>query len=164
MRAVIQRVRSASVTIDGEVVGRIGRGLLVLLGACQGDGEADLVYLAEKIPNLRIFEDENAKMNRSLLDLAAEGEAGMLVVSQFTLYADSRKGRRPSFTLALEPGAAEALYDRFVARLRALGLKTETGGFGAKMLVALENDGPVTIIIDSPGHTADAPAAGQPCA
>ena len=153
MRAVIQRVRSASVAIGGETVGRIERGLLVLLGACEGDSGSDLDYLADKIPNLRIFEDEQGKMNRSLLDLAADGSAGVLVVSQFTLYADTRKGRRPSFTQALDPAEAERLYDQFIERMKALGLRTESGEFGAKMLVSLENDGPVTIIVESQNST-----------
>lgn len=152
MRAVIQRVKSASVMIDGETVGKIGSGALIFLGACQGDTESELEYLLEKIPNLRIFEDHAGKMNLSLLNLSESGESdvGALVVSQFTLYADTRKGRRPSFTEALEPGEAERLYELFVKRLRETGLTVQTGRFGAKMLVKLENDGPVTIILDSP--------------
>ena len=150
MRAVIQRVRSASVRVEGKIVGEIGRGLLVLLGACEGDTTASLDYLAEKIPNLRIFEDAEGKMNRSLLDLSSDGDAGILVVSQFTLYADTRKGRRPSFTRALNPQLAEEYYNEFIARMAGLRLNAQSGVFGAKMLVTLENDGPVTIIMDSP--------------
>lgn len=146
MRAVIQRVRSASVEVDGEIIGKIGRGLLILIGAGKGDTDAQAGYLANKISSLRIFEDADGKMNLSLIDI--EGEA--LVVSQFTLYANTRKGKRPSFVDALEPVRAEELYERFVANIRAEGLKTETGKFGAKMMVSLENDGPVTIIVESP--------------
>ncbi|MCH9032634.1 MAG: D-tyrosyl-tRNA(Tyr) deacylase [candidate division Zixibacteria bacterium] len=146
MRAVIQRVRSASVEVDGEIIAKISRGLLILIGAGKGDAEAQAGYLANKISGLRIFEDADGKMNLSLIDI--EGEA--LIVSQFTLYANTRKGKRPSFGEALEPGRAEELYEDFVAKIRAEGLKTETGKFGAKMLVSLENDGPVTIIVESP--------------
>ena len=146
MRAVIQRVRSASVEVDGEVIGKINRGLLILIGAGKGDTSAQVSYLANKISGLRIFEDADGKMNLSLIDI--EGEA--LIVSQFTLYANTRKGKRPSFGDALDPGPAEELYEDFVTRIRAEGLKTATGKFGAKMLVKLENDGPVTIIVESP--------------
>lgn len=153
MRAVIQRVRSASVQVADRTVGKIERGLLVFLGACEGDDETDLEYLVEKIPNLRIFEDSAGKMNLSLLDISVaspNSPVGVLVISQFTLYADTRKGRRPSFNKALEPVEAERLYELFVARLREAGVSVELGVFGARMLVTLENDGPVTIIIDSP--------------
>lgn len=146
MRAVVQRVRRASVEIAGQVAGQIGPGLLVLLGAREGDTSAETCYLADKVANLRIFEDDDGKMNRSLIDTGGAA----LVVSQFTLYADTRKGRRPSFNLALEPIGAEKLYEEFVSLLASQGLQVETGRFGAKMLVSLENDGPVTIIVDTP--------------
>ncbi|HEY3357369.1 MAG TPA: D-aminoacyl-tRNA deacylase [Polyangia bacterium] len=145
MRAVVQRVTRAEVRIGGEVAGRIGPGLLVLLGAGQGDGPADVDYLVDKIAGLRIFEDAAGKMNLGL----AEVGGGLLVVSQFTLYGDCRRGRRPSFTAALEPGAAAALCDRFVAQARARGLPVETGRFGAMMDVELVNAGPVTLLLDS---------------
>lgn len=146
MRAVIQRVLEASVAIDGQTVGRIGPGLLVLLGVRRGDGEGDVGWMAEKVANLRIFEDEAGKMNRSLL----EGSRAVLVVSQFTLYGDAHKGRRPSFIEACEPVEASRLYRLFCDELRGLGLQTETGEFAAQMRVALVNDGPVTLILDSP--------------
>lgn len=146
MRAVVQRVRRASVEISGEVAGQIGSGLLILLGAREGDTSAETRYLADKIANLRIFEDKIGKMNRSLIDIVGAA----LVISQFTLYADTRKGRRPSFNLALEPTGAEKLYEEFITLLADEGLQVETGRFGAKMLVSLENDGPVTIIVDTP--------------
>ncbi len=146
MRAVIQRVLEASVAIDGETVGRIGPGLLVLLGVRRGDGEGDVGWMAEKVANLRIFEDEAGKMNRSLL----EGSRAVLVVSQFTLYGDAHKGRRPSFIEACEPVEASRLYRLFCDELRRLGLQTETGEFAAQMRVALVNNGPVTLILDSP--------------
>lgn len=145
MRAVIQRVSSASVTVEGAVVGSIGAGLLVLLGVGQGDTEADADYLAEKIANLRIFEDAEGKMNLSLLD--AGGAA--LVVSQFTLYGDVRRGRRPSFTSAAPPDEADRLYQYCCARLAALGIPIARGVFQAMMSVALVNEGPVTILLDS---------------
>ncbi|HEY8496318.1 MAG TPA: D-aminoacyl-tRNA deacylase [Limnochordales bacterium] len=145
MRAVIQRVRSASVQVDGQVVGRIGRGLLVLLGVGQGDGEADAALMADKVAGLRIFEDDQGKMNLAPADVGAE----FLVVSQFTLYGDIRKGRRPSFTEAAPPERARALYERFQELLRARGFRVESGVFGAKMLVQLENDGPVTLWFDT---------------
>src|SRR5512138_2825848 len=129
MRAVVQRVRRAQVTVDGEVVGRVGQGLLVLLGAGQGDGPADVAWLVDKVVNLRVFEDDAGKMNRSLLDVGG----GLLVVSQFTLFGDCRHGRRPSFTAALEPTAAAALCDDFAGQARALGVRVETGRFGAMM-------------------------------
>jgi D-tyrosyl-tRNA(Tyr) deacylase len=146
MRAVVQRVARASVTVDGTVVGQVERGLCVLLGAGQGDGPEDVAYMAEKIANLRIFPDEQGKMNLSVLDV----RGGVLVVSQFTLYGDARKGRRPSFVQALAPDAAEQLYLRCVDALRAAGVASvATGRFGAMMQVELVNDGPVTILLDS---------------
>ncbi len=145
MRAVIQRVSSASVTVEGQVVGAIDAGLLVLLGVGQGDTEADADYLAEKIANLRIFEDAAGKMNLSLLE--AGGAA--LVVSQFTLYGDVRRGRRPSFSSAAPPAEADRLYQYCCARLHTLGLPVERGIFQAMMSVALVNEGPVTILLDS---------------
>jgi D-aminoacyl-tRNA deacylase len=146
VRAVVQRVTKASVSIEGEVVGVIETGLVVLLGVKPGDDERAIDFLAEKIANLRIFPDDDGKMNRSVLD---DG-GGALVVSQFTLYGDCRKGRRPSFIDAAPPEIAEPLYERFVARLRGYGLKVETGRFAADMKVELVNDGPVTLIVDSP--------------
>ncbi|OUM98586.1 MAG: D-tyrosyl-tRNA(Tyr) deacylase [Firmicutes bacterium ZCTH02-B6] len=145
MRAVIQRVRSASVQVDGQVVGSIGRGLLVLLGVGQGDSEADAALLADKLAGLRIFEDDQGKMNLAPADVGAE----FLVVSQFTLYGDIRKGRRPSFTGAASPDHARALYERCKDLLRARGFNVESGVFGARMLVQLENDGPVTLWFDT---------------
>lgn len=145
MRAVIQRVSRAKVTVNGQVVGSVGRGLLVFLGVGADDEAADASYLAEKIPFLRIFEDEEGKLNRSLFDL--EGEA--LVVSQFTLYGDCRRGRRPGFSSAAPPDKARRLYECFVARLREKGIKTATGTFQAHMLVELVNDGPVTLLLES---------------
>ncbi|MCE9575083.1 MAG: D-tyrosyl-tRNA(Tyr) deacylase [Deltaproteobacteria bacterium] len=146
MRAVIQRVHRARVEVAGEVVGQVGRGLLVLLGAGAGDTEADLAYVVDKLVNLRIFPDDDGKMNRSVLDIGG----GVLCVSQFTLYGDTRKGRRPAFALALEPVAARALYEASLVRLRAAGIGTvEAGVFGADMQVELVNDGPVTILVDS---------------
>ena len=146
MRAVIQRVSSARVTIEGEVVGEIGRGLLVLLGVAQGDTDEDGRWLAEKIVALRIFEDGEGKMNRSIVDAAG----GILVVSQFTLFASTRKGTRPSFNDAAKPELAIPLYEAFVGHAtRALGRPVATGRFAAMMQVALVNDGPVTLIIDS---------------
>ena len=148
MRALLQRVSQASVTVDGQAVGQIGRGLLILLGAGQQDGEngeARVKALSEKIMHLRIFEDEAGKMNLSLLDTGGAA----LVVSQFTLYADARKGRRPSFTAAAPPAIAEPLVERFKAALAAHGIHVEGGVFGAHMEVALINDGPVTIWLDS---------------
>jgi D-aminoacyl-tRNA deacylase len=146
VRAVVQRVARAEVRVDGEVVGRVGRGLLVLVGAGAGDGPADVAYLADKVVNLRIFEDEDGKMNRSLLEVGG----GLLVVSQFTLYGDARKGRRPSFVGALEPGAAEGLYRDFIAAAARAGVaEVAAGRFGAMMEVDLVNWGPVTILLDS---------------
>jgi D-tyrosyl-tRNA(Tyr) deacylase len=146
MRAVVQRVTRASVTIDGVVHGEIERGLVVLLGAGAGDTEPDLRYLVDKIATLRIFADEDGKMNRSVLDVGG----GVLWISQFTLYGDARKGRRPAFTGALEPGLARALYELGPALLRAAGVgHVASGVFAADMQVALVNDGPVTILLDS---------------
>ena len=145
MRAVIQRVGEASVTVEDEVVGRIGTGLLVLLGVGRGDGQAEVGLFAEKIANMRIFPDDEGRFNRSALDVGGE----VLVVSQFTLYADTRRGRRPSFSDAALPDIAAPLVESFVAALRSRGLSVATGVFGAHMSVALENDGPVTIVLDS---------------
>ncbi len=145
MRAVVQRVRSASVRVADEEIARTGRGLVVLLGIAQDDEAADVNYMAEKISNLRIFEDEAGKMNFSVLDVGGE----VLVVSQFTLLGDCRKGRRPSFDKAADPDKAERLYNDFVEMLKACGVPTQTGRFQAKMVVALENDGPVTFVLDT---------------
>jgi len=145
MRACIQRVRQASVAVDGQVTGRIGQGLVVLLGIGQEDGPAEIDRLAEKLVNLRIFNDAHGKMNRSLIDVGG----AMLVVSQFTLFGDARKGRRPSFTDAAPPELAERLYGEFVARVRSLGVDVQTGVFRAHMDVALVNDGPVTLWLDT---------------
>jgi D-aminoacyl-tRNA deacylase len=146
MRAVVQRVTHASVTVEGRRVGAIDAGLLVLLGAGHGDGADDLAYLVDKIVNLRIFADEAGKMNRSVLDLGG----GVLVVSQFTLYGDARRGRRPAFTDAMEPVAARALYEQSLEALRRAGVgRVEAGVFAADMKVELLNDGPVTILLDS---------------
>ena len=145
MRAVIQRVKQSSVKTNNEIVGRIGQGLLVLLGVAKGDSVADADYLANKITNLRIFEDEDGKMNRSLLETGGE----LLAVSQFTLLADCRKGRRPSFIAAAEPEKAIELYEKFVDGVRQKGVGVQTGRFQAMMEVALINDGPVTVIIES---------------
>jgi D-tyrosyl-tRNA(Tyr) deacylase len=145
MRAVVQRVNHAAVLVDGETVGQIGRGFVVLVGVREGDEEADAEYLAQKIAHLRVFSDEEGKFNLSLLDVGGEA----LVVSQFTLYADTRKGRRPSFAHAARPEVAEPLIERFVAFLRGEGVPVQTGQFQAMMQVRLENDGPVTILLDS---------------
>ncbi|MHB1414606.1 MAG: D-aminoacyl-tRNA deacylase [Chloroflexota bacterium] len=144
MRAVLQRVTEASVSVDEEVIAEIGPGLVVLLGVGPGDGDEQARALAEKVANLRIFADEAGRFNLSALDLSAE----VLVVSQFTLYADTRRGRRPSFTEAALPDQAEPLIERFVGYLRAAGLRTATGRFGAHMLVKIWNDGPVTISLE----------------
>jgi D-aminoacyl-tRNA deacylase len=145
MRAVIQRVSSAQVTVHGDVVGQIGRGFLVLLGVTAADGEAETALLARKIAGLRVFEDDGGKMNLALADVGG----AVLAVSQFTLYADLRKGRRPSFIAAARPEQAEPLYRRFCSLLRAEGLTVEQGVFQAEMQVALVNDGPVTIWMDT---------------
>lgn len=146
MRALLQRVRRASVEVDGEVVGSTGPGFLILLGVRGGDGEDEAQWLADKIVGLRAFRDGDGKMNLSL----PEVNGSALVVSQFTLYGDCRKGRRPSFIESAPPGVAEPLYERFVELLREKGVPAETGRFGAAMQVSLVNDGPVTLIIDSP--------------
>lgn len=145
MRAVVQRVTSSSVSVDGKVIGAIGKGFNVLIGIAKDDTMDDLNYIKDKIVNLRVFQDENDKMNLSLLDV--EGE--ILVISQFTLYGDCRKGRRPNFMEALGGDEAIKLYDEFVKMLKATGLKVETGEFGADMKVEIHNDGPVTILLDS---------------
>jgi len=145
VRAVVQRVSEASVRVETEVIGRIGRGLLVLLGVSTTDTEKDVDYLSEKVVHLRIFEDPGGKLNRSLLEVGGE----MLVVSQFTLLGDCRKGRRPSFTAAAEPGHAARLYEHFVRQTARRGVPVQTGRFQALMAVSLVNDGPVTLIVDS---------------
>jgi D-tyrosyl-tRNA(Tyr) deacylase len=145
MRAVVQRVKEARVTVAGEAVGAIGPGLLVYLGVGDQDTDADLAYLADKVLALRIFEDDMGRMNRSVTDVGG----AVLVVSQFTLYGDCRKGRRPSFVRAARPEVAEAVYERFAARLRESGVAVATGRFAAMMDVASVNDGPVTILVDS---------------
>lgn len=145
MRAVVQRVERSKVDVDGKTIGSIEKGLLIFLGVGQEDGDKDLDYIFDKIINLRIFEDEDGKMNRSLLDI--EGE--LLVVSQFTLYGDARKGRRPSFSSSARPDLANEMYEEFIARARNMGIRTETGEFGADMKVDILNDGPVTILLDS---------------
>ncbi len=146
MRAVIQRVKQSSVKTEDQIVGQIGQGLLVLLGVTKTDSAKDADYLVNKIVNLRIFEDEEGKMNRSLLDIGGE----LLAVSQFTLLADCSKGRRPSFVAAAEPDKAAELYETFVSGVRQRGVSVQTGRFRAMMEVSLINDGPVTVIIDSP--------------
>ena len=145
MRAVVQRVTNADVKIDGRVNGKIDDGLLVLLGVGNGDTEEDMKYIADKIIKLRIFSDENDKMNLSLEDVGGS----MLVISQFTLYGDCSHGRRPYFGNAMEPVSANEMYEKFVAYIREHGIHTETGEFGADMKVSLTNDGPVTIILES---------------
>ena len=144
MRAVVQRVSGAQVTVDGAVAGEIGRGLCVLLGVARGDGAAEAARLAARIARLRVFPDENGRFDRSLLDV----RGAALVVSQFTLLADTAKGNRPSFSDAAPPDDAEPLYERFCEALRDLGVPVETGVFGALMKVELVNDGPVTIVLD----------------
>ena len=145
MRAVIQRVSACSVSVNATIVGQIDHGLLVLLGVARDDTAADAEYLAQKIVHLRIFEDPQGKMNRSLLDAGG----GLLVVSQFTLLGDCRKGRRPSFTGAAPPESAESLYQHFATRVRRLGVAVQTGQFQAHMAVSLTNDGPVTLVLES---------------
>lgn len=144
MRALIQRVSSAAVSVDGVQISRIGKGLLILLGVKTGDTTAEADFLADKCAGLRIFEDAEEKMNLSLSDVGGE----VLVVSQFTLYGDARRGRRPSFTLAAPPAQSEPLYEYFVERLRTAGLRVATGQFGAMMAVSLVNDGPVTLLLE----------------
>ena len=145
MRAVVQRVSGARVTIDDRPVGEIGTGAVVLVGITHEDGEAEARWLADKVANLRVFSDEADKMNLSLLEI----EGAALVVSQFTLYGDARKGRRPSFVKAAGGDEARRVYEKVVSEFRSLGIKTETGEFGAMMSVALTNEGPVTILLDS---------------
>lgn len=145
MRAVVQRVKEGKVVVEGEIVGQINKGLLVLLGVGDGDDEKDLEYMVDKVLGLRIFEDENGKMNLSVTDVNGE----LLVVSQFTLYGDVRKGKRPSFTSSAHPSIAEEYYERFISMCRERGIKTEHGVFGAHMDVGFTNSGPVTILLDS---------------
>lgn len=154
MKAVIQRVGQASVTVDGQVVGSIGKGFLILLGVTHGDTEAQAEKLAKKITGLRIFPDENGKTNLSLKDVGGE----LLIISQFTLYADCRKGFRPSFIQAAEPGEAERLYEYFTGLCREVIRSVETGVFGAHMKVELENDGPFTLVLE---ELAQEPQAGK---
>ncbi|SET86519.1 D-aminoacyl-tRNA deacylase [Stigmatella erecta] len=154
MRAVVQRVLEASVSVGGERVSQIGPGLLVLLGVGKGDSEADVPWMVEKLATMRIFEDADEKMNLSLEDTHRQ----LIVVSQFTLYGDTRKGRRPSFTEALEPARAKVLYERVCEGLRARGLTVGTGVFAADMKVALVNDGPVTLLVETPGPATPASA------
>ena len=146
MRSVIQRVSEASVAVDGEVVGAIGRGLLVLLGVGHEDGAEDVRWMADKLAGLRVFDDSDGKMNLSLLDVGG----AMLVVSQFTLWGDCRKGKRPSFVAAAPPETAERIYEEFVSAVRERGVPVETGRFRQHMDVALRNDGPVTLLVESP--------------
>lgn len=145
MRAVIQRVKSSKVSVDGEVLGSINRGFNVLLGISKDDTIEDVNYIKDKIINLRVFEDENDKMNNSLLDVQGE----LLIISQFTLYGDCRKGRRPNFMDAMKGSEAESLYETFLEEIRKSNLKAECGKFGADMTVDIVNDGPVTILLDS---------------
>ena len=145
MKVVIQRVSRGSVSINGKTVGKVGKGYVILLGIAKSDGEADIDYLVEKIVHLRIFEDEQGKMNLSLLDVGGS----VLVVSQFTLYANTRKGRRPSFIQAAPPEIAIPLYEKFIEKMRRFAIDVQTGEFGAMMSVDICNEGPVTIIIDS---------------
>jgi D-tyrosyl-tRNA(Tyr) deacylase len=150
VRAVIQRVKKASVSVHGKETGSIGQGVVVLLGVKTDDAEKDADFLADKIANLRIFDDSDGKLNLSGLDVKAE----FLVVSQFTLYGDCRKGRRPSYIDAAQPEKAESLYKYFLEKLKQYVIKVETGIFQAEMLVSLDNDGPVTLIVDSPALSA----------
>ena len=145
MRAVVQRVTQSSVTVDGEPVGAIGPGLMVLIGVSVDDTDKDLKYIVDKVPNLRIFDDENGVMNKSVLDAGGS----ILAVSQFTLYGDARGGRRPSYIRAAKPEMANELYERAVTAWRSLGIHVETGRFRTEMKVSLVNDGPVTILLDS---------------
>lgn len=145
MRAVVQRALSARVEVEGEVIGRIDRGLVVFVGAAENDERADLDYMVNKVVNLRVFPDERGRMTKAL----AEADGSLLVISQFTVFGDVRRGLRPSFDGAMEPVKAEALYNEFVAACRAAGARVETGKFRADMRVFVENDGPVTILLDS---------------
>lgn len=154
MRAVVQRVSEAQVTVEGELVGKIAAGLCVLVGVGQGDGDDDAASLADKITRLRIFADDAGKMNRSLLDVGGS----LLAVSQFTLYGDLSKGRRPSFVGAMEPGRAEQLFESFCERCRAQGVTVATGRFRTHMSVSLVNDGPVTLLLDTTASAAPPPA------
>ena len=148
MKALVQRVTEGSVTVDGEIIGAIGKGLVILFGAGRGDSEKDVDYLAEKCANLRIFEDEAGKMNLSLLDIGGEA----LVISQFTLYGDCRKGRRPGFSDAAYPAEAEQFYEHFLAKIAQAGVRNvQHGKFGADMKVKIFNDGPVTFMLESRG-------------
>ena len=145
MRAIVQRVSEARVSVDGQLAGEIGEGIALLLGVGREDSDNDVEYLADKVVNLRIFEDENGKVNISLLDKGA----ALLVISQFTLYGDCRKGKRPGFDKAARPEIAESLYEKFIAKCRSYGIKVECGVFQAMMLVDIHNDGPVTLLLDS---------------
>jgi D-tyrosyl-tRNA(Tyr) deacylase len=145
MKAVIQRVKFAEVWVEGRLSGKIGKGLLVFVGVGKGDGDNDISFLTTKIPDLRIFEDHSGKFNLSLKETGGE----ILIVSQFTLYGDTKKGRRPSFSEAEEPGIAKELYERFISKVREDGISVQTGEFQAKMEVHLVNDGPVTLLLDS---------------
>jgi len=145
MRAVVQRVKYASVRVDGAVTGQIEEGLLVFVGVAPGDEDADITYIADKLVNLRIFEDENEKMNFSVTDI----KGSILLVSQFTLFGDCRKGRRPDFTKSCEPVKAKLMYEKLIEAVKARGIATECGIFGADMKVELLNDGPVTLLLDS---------------
>ena len=145
MRAVVQRVRSSCVTVEGKIIGRIDKGFNVLIGICKDDTLEDLKYIKEKIVNLRVFHDEQGKMNLSILDVKGD----ILAISQFTLYGDCRKGRRPNFMEAMGGEEAKALYDKFIEMLKESQLKVETGEFGAEMQVEINKDGPVTILLDS---------------
>lgn len=145
MRSVVQRVKRASVSVDGKVVGRIEAGLLILLGVGEKDSAGDLEWMVDKLIGLRIFEDEEGKMNRSIQDMGGQ----ILLVSQFTLYGDCRKGKRPSFSTAAPPELAKALYEQAADKIRAYGIPVETGVFQAEMQVELVNDGPVTMLLDS---------------
>lgn len=145
MRGVVQRVKHASVSVDSRVIGKIGHGIMLLLGVEESDDEKDLDYMTDKVVNLRIFEDNEGKMNKSLTEVGGS----LLVVSQFTLHGDARKGRRPSFIAAARPEKAIPLYERFIQSMKDKGIETETGEFGAEMEVLICNDGPVTILLDS---------------
>lgn len=145
MRAVVQRVKSASVKVDEKIIGQIEHGILLLLGVEESDNDKDLEYMSDKVPNLRIFEDENGKMNKSLFDVAGS----ILVISQFTLLGDARKGRRPSFIAAARPEKAIPMYEKYINAMKEKNIRTQSGVFGADMKVQLINDGPVTILLDS---------------